>query len=725
MNNTESDSEDVFYKRIKTPTILQMDAMECGAVCLSIVLGYFGLYISSEEARAVCGISRDGSKAINIIKAARSYGMDAKGVSIHEIHNLQQIEPPFIIFWKFNHFMVVEGIKNNKIYINDPATGPRTISFEEFDNDYTGIVIQMTPGAQFKSGGKKEKSTLGLLYEYFKDDKLELIFIFFTSVLLAIPQASLVLFFKFFIDNILVKQQIQWMPGFVFSMLVVVISIAILLWIQQYFILRYKLLFSIKKIPNFFNTLLHLPMSFYTQRSSGDVANRMHIFDSISEKTTKAISESVTSILSILIYSFIIMFLNPVMGCVTILITILNFSSIVITKHKIVDLGRRLSQDKAKMYSVEYSGVKMMEELKFMSAENRFFSRWLSFKSKVIDSQQKIDLYASFISILPSTMYFLNLVILIILSIYFVMQGSITVGGIIAIYTLLLLFPEPVINIVNNLLQVNELKADLIRVNDVTQAPRLRPKKDKADIIQTDNLIEMKALYFGYSKLEAPILTEIDIFLKKGHSIAITGMSGGGKSTLLNLICFLFEPWSGDIYLKGKNVKEYESSELFKIISYVDQNIFLFEGTIRDNLTMWDNTIDDATIIEALKVACVYDVVVLKGGLDYHVQEGGANLSLGQAQRIELARALIKKPELILLDEATSALDSTTEARIYENLSTMDCGFIIVAHRLSAIRHCNEIIVIEDGGIVERGMHDELMAFNGRYREFIVKDYLS
>ena len=724
MNNIDSDSEKVVYKRIKTPTILQMDAMECGAVCLSIVLGYYGLYLSSEEARAACGISRDGSKAINIIKAARSYGMDATGLSIHEIDDLRLIQPPFIIFWQFNHFMVVEGIEKNTIYINDPGTGPRTISFEEFDKDFTGIVIQLTPGEQFKPGGKKEKSTLSLLYDYFKDDKLELGFIFLTSVLYTIPQASIVLFFKFFVDNVLVKKQIQWMPGFVFSMLFIVISTTILLWIQQYYIVRYKLLFSIKKIPKFFNTLLHLPMSFYTQRSSGDMANRMHIFDAISEKITKAISESVTNILGIVIYTLIILFLNPVMGLVTILITALIFAAISITKRKIVDLGRRFSQDRAKMYSVEYSGVKMMEELKFMGAENRFFSRWMSFKAKVMDSQQKIDLYTAFISILPSILYFLNLVIIIILSIHYVLSGAITVGGIIAIYTLLLLFPEPVINIVNNLLQINELKADLIRVNDVTQGARHAEKK-QYDGIKTKNLIDIKSVYFGYSKLEAPILTGIDISLKKGRSVAITGLSGGGKSSLLNLISCLFEPWAGDIYLKGKNIKDYESSELFRIISYVDQTIFLFEGTLRDNLTMWDDSIDDAAIIEALKVACVYDVVVLKGGLDYHVQEGGSNLSLGQAQRIELARALIKKPQLILLDEATSALDSVTEAAVYENLRAMDCSFIIVAHRLSAIRHCDEIVVIENGGIIERGVHEELMALNGRYKGFIAKDYLS
>lgn len=303
------------------------------------------------------------------------------------------------------------------------------------------------------------------------------------------------------------------------------------------------------------------------------------------------------------------------------------------------------------------------------------------------------------------------------------MQGTMTVGGIIAIYTLLLLYSGPVVSIVENFLKINELKGDLLRVNDVLLY-KTREENNEIDRIETTNLVDIKELYFGYCKLEAPILADINIALKKGNTIAITGMSGGGKSSLFNLITGLYEPWFGEIYFAGKNIKNYSSDELFKLVSYVDQNIFLFEGTIRDNLTMWDRSVDDNTIVEALKMACIYDVVAMKGGLDYRILEGGSNISLGQAQRIEIARALIKKPQLILLDEATSALDSVTEAQIYKNLSQINCSFLIVAHRLSAIKHCNEIIVIEDGSIIERGTHEELIQLDGRYRQFIEKDYL-
>lgn len=725
MTNDTEDLNITHFARVKTPTILQMDAMECGAVSLSIVLAYYGLYISAEKAREACGISRDGSKAINIIKAARNLGMTADGVCVQELDGLREIKPPFIVYWQFNHFMVVEGVIKDKVYVNDPNTGPRVMLLEEFDKDFTGIVLRMTPDEDFKPGGQKEKSTLGLCYEYFKEDTWELSYIVIISVLLTLPQASLALFIQFFIDNMIVQGQRQWAPGFILIMAVTILSVGALLWIKQLFIVKYKLVFSLKKIPDFFYKLLHLPMSFYTQRASGDIANRMHIFDEIAEKITKAMSETVVSLLSILIYTLIILVISPVIGLVTMLVTLLNFVSLVITQRKIVDLGRRNSQDRAKMYSVEYSGLQMIEELKFMNGENRFFSRWLNFKSKLVASQQQIEWYTALLSLLPSTLYFFHLVLLMIFALYFVVQGSLSVGGVVAIYTLLLLFSGPVIAVVNNVLAINELKADLIRVNDILLAYKPPSKPRKKAKSKSQNLLDINDLYFGYSKLEAPILSEITINLQKGDSIAITGMSGGGKSSLLNLICGLFQPWLGEIYIKGRALKSYQPAELASIISYVDQSIFLFEGTIRDNLTMWDNTIEDEVIIEALKTACIYDTVLLKGGLDFHILEGGSNISLGQAQRLEIARALIRKPELILLDEATSALDSISEATIYENFRKIDCSFIIVAHRLSAVRHCKEIIVFEDGQISERGSHEELLALNGLYKEFLTKDYLA
>lgn len=715
------------HKRVKTPTILQMDATECGAVSLAIILAYYGLHLSPERMRETCGVTRDGSKAINIIKAARNLGMEADGRRIDEVDDLFYIKTPFIIFWKFEHFLVVEGIVDKKVYINDPATGPRIISLEELDKYFTGVVLEISPSKDFQPRGKREKSTWGLLKDYIQGDELELSYIFLTTVLLSLPQAVFALLVEFFVDNILMKEQRQWMVGFTIILVILVCCNVLLLWIQRYYLILYKLRFLIEKIPKFFNQLLHLPMAFYMQRSTGDIANRIHIFDELSLKITNGFTEVLISFLSIAIYLGLISLINPIIGLITIFFTILNLSVITLTQRTVVDLGRRFSQDQAKVYSIEYSGLQLIESLKFMSGENRFFRRWLHFKSKLIVSQQQIDFYSAMASMFPRVLYYANLVILTALGSYLVLQGKMTAGGIMAIYTLLLLFPEPVGKIVDNLIKINELKGNLIRVNDVSLA-----YKDKNHaVIETDKvlvsnqLLDIKNLYFGYCKLEAPLLSEINISVQKGQMVALTGASGGGKSSLLNLICGLYEPWLGEIYLLGKKISQYHPRDLFKLVSYVDQNIFLFQGTLRDNLTMWDDSIDDESIYQALKVACVDDIIHLKGGLDYPILEGGSNISLGQAQRIELARALLKKPTLLLLDEATSALDSITEAKIYANLRALHCSYFIVAHRLSAIRHCNEIIVIENGTIIEHGQHQELIEQNGRYRQFIEKEYLS
>lgn len=396
----------VHHKRVKTPSILQMDAMECGAVCLSIILSYYGLHISSETAREACGVTRDGSKAINIIKAARNLGMNAEGKRIKDIDTLRYMPTPFIIFWKFEHFIVIEGIIKNKVYINDPATGPRVITLDEFDKGYTGVVLSIRPGEEFKPSGKKEKSVFGLLRDYLKGDFIELSYLLFASALLSIPEASLALFIEFFVDNIIVKNQEHWMLGFVLSMAFTIACMIFLLWVQQYYLVLYKIRFSIKRIPAFFNKLLHLPMSFYIQRATGDISNRLYIFDEISAKITEGFSEGIMNSLSIIIYTLIILLINKTIGLITIFITILNFAAIIITKRVIIDLGRRFSQDQAKMHSIEYSGVQMMEALKFMNGENRFFLRWLSYKSKLIDSQQKIDFYSALISLLPNVLYF-------------------------------------------------------------------------------------------------------------------------------------------------------------------------------------------------------------------------------------------------------------------------------------------------------------------------------
>lgn len=715
----------VRHKRAKTPTILQMDAMECGAVCMSIIMAYHGLHISSEKAREACGVTRDGSKAINIIKAARNFGMEAEGTRISDIDSLRYKKTPFIVFWKFEHYIVVEEVGDKKVWINDPDTGPRCISIDEFDKGFTGVVLLIKPGKDFKKSGHKEHSILTLFLEYLRGEFQDILYLFVITLLLSIPLSSLAFFLKVYVDDVLINNQRQWMLGCVAGMGLATMSVIILTRIQQVFILRYQIRFSIQKIPEFFWKILQLPMPFFIQRSTGDIANRVTIYDKIAQTITESFPQAFTGMLSVTIYTIFIFMINPVIGCITAFITALNIIVLLFLKRKIVDAGRRVSQDSAKLFGIEYNGIHIIEELRFRGAENQFFMRWASYQARLMESRQTLELYNAWVSSIPGALYFINLVTLVIVGSYFITQGSMTAGGMIAIYTLLLTFATPVKTVIEALLKLNELKADLLRIIDINSAStpaRVETPPAKENV---EYLLEINDLMFGYSKIEAPVLLGIDIALKRGKSLAITGVSGSGKSSLSNLICGLYEPWSGKILFNGIPIQEYDPADLFKHIAYVDQNTFLFEGSIRDNLTFKDTSISDKEIYQALEAACAVDIIKTKGGLDFHITEGGRNLSTGQAQRIELARAILRKPELMLLDEATSALDSVTEAQIYNNLRAMQCSFIIIAHRLSALRHCDEIMVIEEGSVIEYGSYQALMEKRGRYYEFVQKDFLS
>ena len=708
--------------RVKTPTILQMDAAECGAVSLSIILAYYECYLTPSAAREACDVTRDGSKAINIIKAARRLGLDAHGMQL-TMETVKYIPAPFIIYWEFNHFLVVEGFSEKRIYLNDPATGPRTVTYDEFDKSFTGVAMVLTPGPDFKKIGEPEPPILKVLWDYLKSSRISFIYILLMALALMFPTFALSFFAEIFVDDILIQHQTGWIINLLLCMLLTGIIIGVLTWFKRYYLIRLYMKLKLVGSTDFFWHLLSLPLNFFQQRSPGDIVGRIEAYNRIATILANNIIDNLVGLITLFFFGIVLVLLNWQLAVITFFISILNAYLLWFISRQVSDAGRRFAQNEGKLGGIEMNGIQIIETIKANAVEDNFFNHWAAHHAKKVNSQQQIEVYAAVLRIVSLFLQGLNTLIILCLGSWFIIHGELTIGTLLAIQILVVGFNGPLLNLLNLGEDLYKLKGDLARVNDVNkhEPEEILSDKTETDLLKKNDkpMLELRAIKFGYSKLEPPIFNDLSIKINPGERIAIIGPSGGGKSSLSRLVCGLFAPWSGEILICGHPLKVISRAEYAKFIGLVDQNIFLFAASVRDNLTLWNSTIKDSDIMDALKIACIDDVINERGGLDCWIEEGGKNFSGGQVQRLEIARALLIKPQLLVLDEATAALDPLVEKSIYDNLKRQNCTLFIIAHRLSAIRDCDQIIVIKNGQIIQRGRHEQLMQEKGLYQELV------
>lgn len=715
-------------KRVITPSILQMEAAECGAAALGIVMGYFGRHVSLEELRQACGVSRDGSKATNLLRAARNYGFTAYGAKA-ESEALIDLAVPFIIFWEFNHFVVVEGIGPDKIYINDPATGPRTVSHEEFDTSFTGIVLVFEPGPQFKKGGQKD-TLWHSLAPRLQGIQTPLTYIILLSLALVIPGIVIPGFTKIFIDDILIRQVSGWLAPLIWGMVITALLRAGMTWLQQIHLLRLELKLTLTNSARFLWHVLRLPITFFTQRFAGDIGSRVAANDRLASLLSGEISTSFVSLVSMFFYGLIMFLYDWQLTLLAIIVVAINSNLLFRIARGIENSSRRLQQELGRLAGIEMSGLEAIETIKASSGENDFFQRWAGYHAKSLNSQQMIHLYSRTLLIVPQLLTGLLTVAVLGLGGWRIMQGYLSVGSLVAFQSLLISFNEPIQTLLGLGSKLQEIRGDLARLDDVLrhpEDPRLTQQLPPNTLpVKLKGQLELRNLSFGYSPLDPPLFENIYLNLRPGSRIAIAGISGSGKSTLAKLVCGLYTPWSGEILLDDQPLANIPQVTLSHSVSFVDQDICLFEGTIRDNLTLWDQTIPNTALERAIKDAALEPLINARNmGLESKVINAGANFSGGQRQQLEIARALVTEPSLLVLDEATSSLDASTEYQIVQNLKQRNCSLLIIAHRLSTIRDCEEIIVLDHGKIVERGTHDQLCQNNGPYRRLLLKHDVS
>lgn len=702
-----------------------MEAVECGAAALAMVLAYHGAWVPLEQLRLECGVSRDGSKASNILKAARRFGLAAKGFR-KEPSTLHELPMPCIIHWNFNHFVVLEGFKGNQVYINDPAVGRRRIDMTELDLAFTGVVLAMEKTDAFKKLGKKPQG-LKLLLRELGQSREAVALLVIVSFALIVPGIVAAGFSKIFVDDILIKHADNWLVPLLIGMAATALFRAALTALRQSVLLRLQTKLAVVMISRFLWHVMALPVEFFTQRHPGDISSRVAANEQIARLLSGGIAANALNLTSILVFAAAMAIYDIPLATIGVGLSLLNVLALKFIAQRQQDLSSGLALEQGKLVGATVSAVRTIETLKASGLEDEAFGRWAGIQAKALNAEQALGASAVVLELMPTLISGLTVAAILGIGGLRVIEGSMTLGSLVAFQSLMGSFAGPVNDFVNYIGSFQTIKGSLERLEDVYNYPADRAGTEPvaADRFppKLAGKVELSNIQFGYSILEPPLLCDLSITVQPGARIALVGSSGSGKSTLGRLICGLYKPWAGEIQLDGWRLSEIPEQVFANSIAYVDQDIFLFEGTVRDNLTLWDDTVTEADLSRALRDAAIHeDIATRAGNYDCHVNEGGSNFSGGQRQRIEIARALVSNPSIIVLDEATGALDPVTEKAIDDNLRRRGCTCIIIAHRLSTIRDCDEIIVLQSGAIVERGTHEQLLALQGAYAKLVSQE---
>lgn len=711
-------------RRVRTPTRLQMEATECGAAALAIVLEYHGIFVPLSKLREESGVSRDGSKASNLLKAARKYGFEARGFR-KEPEQVRELPLPVIAHWNFNHFLVVEGFSKNKVYLNDPANGPTVVTAEEFDHAFTGVVLTFEPTAEFRRGARRP-SLLPSLWRRLTGAKGALFYIALAGLFSVLPSLVAPVFSMVFVDEVLVGGKSYWLPALLLGLALTALIRAALTALQRTTLLRMLMKLGVSMSSQFMWHALRLPVGFYFSRSAGDLAGRVRINDAVAGTLSGRLASVLLDLMLLLFYAGFMLYIDPWLTSIGFVTVAAHLILLRGADRMRTDLSRRVSQHGGRLAGVAAGGLQMIETIKATGSESEFFGQWAGYQAKLVVAQQSAVRREQLVLMGTQALSHVNSLLVLAIGALRIMDGHLSVGTLIAFQSLMVSFVQPIERLAQVGASLQQLRGDVERLDDVLEHERdgsvdePARAQDEPPPRRLTGELELRDLSFGYLPFSPPLVEGLSVHIAPGERVSLVGGTGSGKSTIAKLVCGLYRPWAGQILFDGQGRETLPRAALIASVAMVDQDIALFEGSVRDNITLWDDTISEVEVVQAAKDACIHeDITKLRGGYDARVTEGGFNFSGGQRQRLEIARALARQPALIVLDEATSALDPETERQVDENLRRRGCSCLIVAHRLSTIRDSDEIIVLEQGRVVQRGSHEELLAQGGAYRDLI------
>lgn len=706
-------------KLAKVPQVMQMEVVECGAASLTMILAHYGKWLPLEEVRAACGVSRDGSSAKMILQAARNYGLDAKGFRMSP--EALEGKQPAIIHWNFEHFVVFRGFdRKGRACINDPGIGPVKWPMEEFRKHYTGVCLTFEPTEKFEKGGQQTS-----ILSYMKKNLngvSEAFWLTFSFALMGAFVALLSpLFTRIFLDEILSGKNADWVKWFFIGMGALAVFQFFVVLLQSRYTKRVAGALALKSNKDYLRHLLRLPMSYFAMRHVGDLQQRMHLNQEITNSLIEVLAPQVINIGLLVLYLFLMFSYSFWLTIIGFVAAGVNLAIVHYFANLRINLIRSMEQSEGQYFSATISCIDNMESIKAAGAETGFFKYWSGLWAHKFNVNANADKQQAQMALLPVMANALCSVAVLVLGAYLILQGDLTVGMLMAFQGFMGSFLAPVNELVNGSQKIVEMRSQMERVEDVMKYPEDHRESEK-EILQgkLGGLLEMKHVTFGYSPIQPPLIEDFNLRVEPGHSVALVGPSGCGKSTLAKLISGLYKPWSGEILFDGRPIESIPNEELTNSVAVIDQNVVLFDDTIAQNIRMWDPSIEDFTLMMACNDAEIRaDIVGRPEGFDTKIVKGGQNFSGGQRQRFEIATALAREPIVLIMDEATSALDPKTEDEVMKRIRRMGPTQVIVAHRLSTIRDCDEIIVMDQGKILQRGRHEELMAQEGFYQKLM------
>lgn len=709
----------------KVPVVMQMEALECGAASLAMVCAYYEKWIPLEQIRLDCGVSRDGANAKNLLVAARSYGFTAKGYR-YEPEDLRRLGKfPCIIHWNFNHFVVLDGFRGNKAYLNDPAKGSYSVSMETFDKSFTGICLMFEPNENFVPSGKR-KSVLSFSVKRLSGAKVAVVFVVFTTLISALIGVITPAFSRIFMDRLLTHESPDWFYPFLIALSAMSALQLVISALETYYSNRINGKLATVGSSTFLWKVLHLPMEFFSQRLAGDIQGRQGSNAGIANSVVNTFAPLALNAIMMVFYLVVMIRYSWILTLVGLASLVVNAFMARIISKKRINITRVSMRDAGKLAGATIAGVEMIETIKASGAENGFFERWAGYQASVNSAKVKYAKINQYLGMIPAAVSTVTGIVVLTLGIWFAMEGTFTVGMIMAFQGMLSSFSAPATTFISAGQTMQEMRTQMERIDDVMlyrEDECYQSEGKQCDLEKLKGNIELKNITFGYSRLSAPIIKDFSLTVKPGERIALVGSSGCGKSTISKLVSGLYQPWNGEILYDGKPLSEVNRDVFTGSIAVVDQEVTLFEDSISNNIKMWDTSIEDFEMILAARDAQIHEEIMRRdGGYNYRIAEGGKDFSGGQRQRLEIARVLAKDPTVVILDEATSALDAKTEFDVVNAIKERGITCIVVAHRLSTVRDCDQIIVLEDGVAVERGTHEELYAKGGLYTRLISND---